>query len=41
MERYLQVLETPSPALEPLIAAVRALNAVLNEHFRLKPHVPL
>ena len=41
MERYLQVVETPSPALEPLIAAVRALNAVLNEHFRLKPHAPL
>lgn len=40
-ERYLQALETDSPALQPLIDEMSGLNAVLNEQFRLEPHAPL
>ena len=36
-DRYQQALETGSPALQPLIDEMTALNAVLNEQFRLEP----
>jgi Fe-S-cluster containining protein len=37
LERYLQVLEADAPSLQPLIDEMTALNAMLNEHFRLEP----
>ena len=37
MERYLQVLEADTPGLQPLIAEMNGLNALLNEHFRREP----
>lgn len=38
LERYLQVLETDTLELQPIIKAMSGLNALLNEHFRLEPH---
>ena len=37
-ERYLQVLESNAPDLQPLIDEMDGLNALLNEHFRREPN---